>query len=192
MRNPSDVPQELRDAALQYAVGVSQVQQRMAGGGERQHALLELGPASDSQDKHGRGSPLYLGPDGMHVQPVARIFQPSRSVMTSSRPRTKNWRLAFERRTVPYVEPLMGWTGDDDVMAQVVLDFPTLEAAISYCTRQSLAYVVQHPRAAAPEAPKRGRKYAPHGSDRKAPRPPANRNDPADAERWDRPWSIVM
>jgi len=74
---------------------------------------------------------------------VARIFRPSRSVMTSGRARTKRWRLAFERRTPPYIEPLMGWTGGDDTLAQIELNFPTLEAAIAYAERQGLAYRVE-------------------------------------------------
>jgi len=73
---------------------------------------------------------------------VARIFRPSRSVMTSGRARAKGWRLAFERRTPPFIEPLMGWTGGDDTLTQVELNFPTLEAAIAYAERQGLAYVV--------------------------------------------------
>ena len=74
---------------------------------------------------------------------AARIFRPSRSVMTSGRARTKGWRLVFERRTPPFIEPLMGWTGGDDTLAQVELNFPTLEAAIAYAERQGLAYVVE-------------------------------------------------
>src|SRR5712675_1188267 len=70
---------------------------------------------------------------------VARIFRPSRSVMTSGRARAKGWRLAFERRTPPFIEPLMGWTGGDDTLTQVELNFPTLEAAIAYAERQGLA-----------------------------------------------------
>ena len=47
---------------------------------------------------------------------VARIFKPSRSVTTSGKAETKDWRLRFERRTAPFIEPLMGWTGDEDTL----------------------------------------------------------------------------
>ncbi|CAK7261745.1 protein of unknown function (plasmid) [Shinella sp. WSC3-e] len=57
---------------------------------------------------------------------VARIFKPSRSVTTSGNARTKGWRLVFERRSAPFVEPLMGYTGGSDTLAQVELEFPTL------------------------------------------------------------------
>ena len=74
---------------------------------------------------------------------AACIFRPSRSVMTSGRARTKSWRIAFERRTPPYIEPLMGWTGGDDTLAQIELSFPTLESATAYAERQGLAYQVE-------------------------------------------------
>jgi hypothetical protein len=74
---------------------------------------------------------------------VARIHRPCRSAMTSGKARTKGWRLSFERRSPPFIEPLMGWTGGDDTLDQVELSFPTLEAAIRYAERQGLAYTVQ-------------------------------------------------
>jgi hypothetical protein len=74
---------------------------------------------------------------------VARIFKPSRSVTTSGTARTKGWRLVFDRRSAPFIEPLMGYTGSADTLAQVELKFPTLESAIRYAERQGLTYVVQ-------------------------------------------------
>lgn len=76
---------------------------------------------------------------------VARIFKPSRSVTTSGNARTKGWRLVFERRSAPFIEPLMGYTGGSDTLAQVELEFPTLQSAIRYAKRQGLTYVVQRP-----------------------------------------------
>lgn len=88
------------------------------------------------------GQALSMGrsvfPDGA----TARIYQPCRSAMTSAKPR-KDWRLVFERRTAPFIEPLMGYTGGRDTLTQVELNFPTLEAAIRYAERQGLNYVVQ-------------------------------------------------
>ncbi|MER8446511.1 ETC complex I subunit [Mesorhizobium sp. M1066] len=77
-------------------------------------------------------------PDGA----TARIYQPCRSAMTSAKPR-KDWRLVFEPRTAPFIEPLMGYTGGRDTLTQVELNFPTLEAAIRYAERQGLNFVVQ-------------------------------------------------
>ncbi|WP_179298310.1 NADH dehydrogenase ubiquinone Fe-S protein 4 [Mesorhizobium carmichaelinearum] len=74
---------------------------------------------------------------------TARLFRPSRSVTTSARVASRPWRLVFERRTPPFIEPLMGYTGSDDTLTQVELNFPTREAAIAYARRLKLDYVVQ-------------------------------------------------
>lgn len=84
-----------------------------------------------------------LTPSPFPTDAVARIFRAGRSATTSGKARSKNWRLIFERRSAPYVEPLMGWTGDDDPLATVELAFPTLRAAVDYAERQRLQYVVQ-------------------------------------------------
>ncbi|MER8864207.1 ETC complex I subunit [Mesorhizobium sp. M0751] len=63
--------------------------------------------------------------------------------MTSGRARPKGWRLVFERRAAPVIEPLMGYTASGDTLTQVELDFPTAQAAIDYAERQGLAYTVQ-------------------------------------------------
>ncbi|MCD9112776.1 NADH dehydrogenase ubiquinone Fe-S protein 4 [Bradyrhizobium japonicum] len=84
-----------------------------------------------------------LTPSPFPTDAVARIFRAGRSAMTSGKAGGKDWRLIFERRSAPYVEPLMGWTGDDDPFATVELSFPTLRAAVDYAERQGLPYVVQ-------------------------------------------------
>lgn len=73
----------------------------------------------------------------------AVIYRPARSAMTSGRARTRNWKLRFERRSPPFIEPLMGWTGGDDTLIQVELSFPNLDSAESYARRQGLTYTVQ-------------------------------------------------
>lgn len=74
---------------------------------------------------------------------VARIYKPSRSVTTSGHGRTKGWRLVFERRTPPFIDPLIGYTGGGDPLVQVELSFPTLAAATAYAERNGLAYRVE-------------------------------------------------
>lgn len=69
----------------------------------------------------------------------AVIYRPARSAMTSGKAPRK-WKLRFERRTPPFIEPLMGWTGDDDTLAQVELSFPSAESAVEYARRQGLQY----------------------------------------------------
>lgn len=86
----------------------------------------------------------------------AVIFRPARSAMTSGKARSRGWRLMFERRSAPYVEPLMGWTADDDPLTQVELSFPTLRSAIRYAERQGLPYIVQASRPDGADRPEVG------------------------------------
>jgi hypothetical protein len=65
--------------------------------------------------------------------------------MTSGKRRTRGWTLSFERRTAPFIEPLMGWTAGNDPMVQVELLFPTLAVAVGFADRQGLAYRVEGP-----------------------------------------------
>lgn len=73
----------------------------------------------------------------------AVIYRPAQSPMTSRRAHLPQWKLRFERRSAPYIEPLMGWTADDDTLSQVELSFPSIESAIAYARRQGLQYTVQ-------------------------------------------------
>ncbi|MGG7579026.1 NADH dehydrogenase ubiquinone Fe-S protein 4 [Rhizobium sp. Nf11,1] len=93
-------------------------------------------------------SKLSFGQSLFPENAVARIFKPCRSVATSGKARTKGWRLVFERSSAPFIEPLMGYTGDRDMLTQVELEFPTLRSAIRYAERHGLTYVVQRPAAA--------------------------------------------
>ena len=65
----------------------------------------------------------------------ATIYKTAPSPMTSGRPRAERWTFRFQRRSAPYIEPLMGWTGDDDTLAQVELSFPSAETVIAYARR---------------------------------------------------------
>src|SRR5579859_8173496 len=72
---------------------------------------------------------------------VAVIYKAAPSPMTFARAAKRQWKLRFVRRTPPYVEPLMGWTADDDTLAsQVELSFPSRDAAVAYARRQGLNY----------------------------------------------------
>jgi hypothetical protein len=76
---------------------------------------------------------------------VAVIYRTARSAMTSGTANSRNWKLRFERRSPPFVEPLMGWTGGDDTLAQVEMTFPSAQAASAYAHRQGLKFVLQEP-----------------------------------------------
>ncbi|TIQ33579.1 MAG: hypothetical protein E5X48_22955 [Mesorhizobium sp.] len=92
-----------------------------------------------------RNSALEMGRSLFPRDAVARICKASRSVTTSGKACTKGWRLVFERRTAPFIDSLMGYTGGEDTLAQIELNFPTLESAVRYAERQGLAYHVQTP-----------------------------------------------
>jgi hypothetical protein len=76
---------------------------------------------------------------------IAVIYRPARSAMTSGTANSRNWKLRFERRSPPFVEPLMGWTGGNDTLAQVEITFPSAQAAVAYAHRQGLQFVLQKP-----------------------------------------------
>lgn len=85
---------------------------------------------------------VRLAPQVFPKDAHAVIYRPCRSAMTSGKARTGQWKLRFERRTPPYIEPLMSWTGGDDTLAQIELSFPSAESAIAYARRQGLPHTV--------------------------------------------------
>jgi ETC complex I subunit conserved region len=74
---------------------------------------------------------------------LAVIYPPARSAMTSGKARAPQCKLRFQPRSLRYVEPLMGWTANDDTLSQVELAFPSMEAAVTYARRQGLHFVVR-------------------------------------------------
>jgi hypothetical protein len=83
-----------------------------------------------------------LTPSAFPPDAVAVIYRPARSVMTSGLANTRRWKLRFERHSAPFIESLMGWSGGDDILSQVELTFPSIEAAIAYARRQGFEFVV--------------------------------------------------
>ena len=92
----------------------------------------------------GKRCPVVVAtPLPVSCQASARIFRPSRSVMTSARVTCRPWRLVFERRSPPVIDHLMGYCGGGDTLTQVQLDFPSLDAAVAFAEKQGLDYVVR-------------------------------------------------
>ncbi|MEZ2409261.1 NADH dehydrogenase ubiquinone Fe-S protein 4 [Bosea sp. RCC_152_1] len=164
---------------------------------------LHVPPGWPSNDN--RHKPLAMGRSTFPDDAVAWIYKPSRSVMTSGKSPTKGWRLRFVPRRAPFFEPLMGWTGGEDTLSQVELDFPTRESAVRYAERQGLAYVVQSTNGSARD--RRRRRGAAHtfsdatlqklglknlqDSYGRAIDGAANRNDPPGPQNWKSPIDVV-
>jgi hypothetical protein len=76
----------------------------------------------------------------------ARIYRPAKTFMQSGRAKTRHWELEFEPEDPKDVEPLMGWIASRDTKQQVVLRFPTREAAVAFAEKHGIAYRVFEPR----------------------------------------------
>lgn len=87
---------------------------------------------------------------------LARIYQPTKSAMTSGQANTRHWVLEFTPEARKPIDPLMGWTGSTDMNGQVRLRFDTREAAVDYAKRHGIAHQVFEPRRRAHVVRKRG------------------------------------
>jgi ETC complex I subunit conserved region len=76
---------------------------------------------------------------------VARIYRPTKVATQSGRAKSVHWVLEWEPASRKQADPLIGWIGSDDTQQQVLLRFPTKEAAIAYARRKGLDYRVFEP-----------------------------------------------
>jgi hypothetical protein len=53
--------------------------------------------------------------------------------------------LEYEPETAKIRDPLMGWTGSDDMRSQIRLTFETREAALAYAEAQGIPYDLEIP-----------------------------------------------
>jgi ETC complex I subunit conserved region len=77
----------------------------------------------------------------------ARIYQPPKNAMQSGWAGTHEWVLEYEPSEPRVPDPLMGWIGSSDTLAQVVLRFATREEAEAYAEKHGIAYDVELPTA---------------------------------------------
>lgn len=70
----------------------------------------------------------------------ATIARREASVIQSGKSTNSAWRMSFAPTQPKTVDPLMGWAGTRDMMPEIILDFPSLEAAVAYAERQGLEY----------------------------------------------------
>lgn len=76
----------------------------------------------------------------------ARIYQPSKSAMTSGQGNARGWTLEYVPTEAKQIDPLMGWTGSGDMNGQIRLRFDSKDAAIDYAERHGIAYVIEEPK----------------------------------------------
>ncbi|GLQ33831.1 NADH-ubiquinone oxidoreductase [Amylibacter marinus] len=77
---------------------------------------------------------------------LARIYQPARNAMQSGTGKSKVWVLEYAPESARSLDPLMGWTGSDDMNSQVKLSFDTQEEAVTFAKSKGLAYRVDIPK----------------------------------------------
>jgi len=77
---------------------------------------------------------------------LAKIYQPARSAMQSGDAKTHHWVLEFVPADAKVLDPLMGWTGSDDMNQQVRLRFDSREAAVAFAERHRIAHQVFEPK----------------------------------------------
>jgi hypothetical protein len=81
---------------------------------------------------------------------TARIYKPSKTAMQSGEARTSEWVLEQDPAQPGALDPLMGYTGASDPVAQIKLSFETKEDAIAYAEKHGIAYRVVEPKARKP------------------------------------------
>ena len=67
-----------------------------------------------------------------------RIFQPTRSAMSSGLAKTKSWVLEYAPAKSRDLDPLMGWTSSADIQSQVRLAFDSKVEALTYAELHGL------------------------------------------------------
>ena len=72
--------------------------------------------------------------------------------MQSGKARTRKWVIEYEPQSPREIEPLMGWTASSDMLAQVSLDFDTLDEAVAYAEKHGIPYQVFEPHKPLPKA----------------------------------------
>jgi len=74
-----------------------------------------------------------------------RIYQKIENNMQKGRANGRGWVLEFDDPQHIRPDPLTGWSGSGDTRGQVVIKFPTREAAIRYAEREQLDYHLFEP-----------------------------------------------
>ena len=65
--------------------------------------------------------------------------------MQSGLAKTHRWVLEYEPEGAKIRDPLMGWTGSDDMRSQIRLSFESREAAVAYAEAHNIPYDLEIP-----------------------------------------------
>ncbi|NNF71124.1 MAG: ETC complex I subunit [Rhodobacteraceae bacterium] len=76
----------------------------------------------------------------------ARIYQPSKTAMSSGTAKTHHWVLEYAPASAREVDPLMGWTSSSDMQSQVRLRFDSKDAAVEYAKDNGIDAIVIEPK----------------------------------------------
>lgn len=69
-----------------------------------------------------------------------RIYQKPKNALQSGRAGLDAWLLEYEAADAQRADPLTGWAGSRDTRRQLILKFPTLDAAKAYADGEGLTY----------------------------------------------------
>lgn len=106
----------------------------MAAPADGRARTFESGPsANDNQAVALAGATSF--PHGAKA-----IIEPLALATNGGRRRQNQWRVRFEPRWGPVVDPLMGWTGGGDPLATIELGFLDRASAERYCQKQGLTF----------------------------------------------------
>jgi NADH dehydrogenase len=86
----------------------------------------------------------------------ARIYQPTKTAMSSGTAKTRHWVLEHALTEARSVDPLMGWTSSSDMQSQVRMTFESKEAALDYAKAHGIDAVVSEPNKRKPNIRQRG------------------------------------
>lgn len=76
---------------------------------------------------------------------AARIFRPAKTAVSSGRAKSRYWLLEMEPKERREADALIGWVGSGDTEQQLVMRFPSKDAAIAYAKRAGIDYTVDDP-----------------------------------------------
>ena len=77
---------------------------------------------------------------------TAKIYRPAKTAMQSGKAKSQDWVLEYEQEKPRSIDPMMGYTSSGDMKSQIRLSFGTRDAAVTYATRNGLAFRVIEPK----------------------------------------------